>query len=510
MMDVVIFGGLVRTVQALIAAAPTVLTGLSVAAVFRYYLKGDGIRRLFGSSTWRSIPQSWAIGMLLPVCSIGVIPILREMRRARVPVGSLTAFALSAPLFNPLSLLYGLTLSRPTVIVGFAFASLFVVTILGILWDRLEKGHVRHEEYPESAAIGLTRLWMCCTYVARELAGAGGLWMLLGVSGVWVLATILPHGALQTSVEQLDPKAPVIMTLVAIPVYATPMLAMSQLGMMFAHGNSPGAAFCLLLFGTGINLATLVWIYKNYGVRSSSIWLIALVGIVLGLAYGLERPLLPPGIEPAGHTHAFDIYTNPFSGVVSYPQFLDILKKSLGIGELVGVVMLGVTLLCGLLARWLGLGKESVMHGSAGAGGEVGKFDRVVSPSWVAAVSMAGLVAFSIVGCYAFYPPPEECLEEMRIARGETLSAARSGDSKHALVFLEVWDEWSRRLEVGTVIRRFSLRPYQHQQAELLRKKLELLEHELEHDPYEQEEVNKVADSLSLTSARLRRAFATP
>ena len=57
------------------------------------------------------------------------------------------------------------------------------------------------------------------------------------------------------------------MTLVAIPIYATPMLAMSQLGMMFAHGNSPGAAFSLLILGTGVNFATLLWIARNYGVQ---------------------------------------------------------------------------------------------------------------------------------------------------------------------------------------------------------------------------------------------------
>ena len=49
---------------------------------------------------------------LLPVCSIGVIPILREMKRIGIRPGAITAFALSAPLFNPLSLMYGLTLSR--------------------------------------------------------------------------------------------------------------------------------------------------------------------------------------------------------------------------------------------------------------------------------------------------------------------------------------------------------------------------------------------------------------
>ncbi len=99
----------------------------------------------------------------------------------------------------------------------------------------------------------------------RESIGATGGLALIAVSGTLLIGMLLPHGALQSSVEQNDPLAPALMTAVAIPIYATPMLAMSQLGMMFAHGNSPGAAFSLLLLGTGINIATLFWIAKNYG-----------------------------------------------------------------------------------------------------------------------------------------------------------------------------------------------------------------------------------------------------
>ncbi|MCA9157901.1 MAG: permease, partial [Planctomycetales bacterium] len=117
-MNVMLAGGFVRFVQGIAAAAPTLAVGLFVAAVLRYYLGQAGTKRLFGGESLWALPQAWLVGMLLPVCSIGVIPIIREMRRMGIRPGAITAFALSAPLFNPLSLLYGLTLSRPYVIVG--------------------------------------------------------------------------------------------------------------------------------------------------------------------------------------------------------------------------------------------------------------------------------------------------------------------------------------------------------------------------------------------------------
>ena len=106
-MDVMLAGGLMRFVQGLASAAPTMIVGLFIAGLLRYYLGTAGTVRLFGGNGLRSLPQSWLIGMLLPVCSIGVIPILREMKRMGIRPGAITAFALSAPLFNPLSAAVG-------------------------------------------------------------------------------------------------------------------------------------------------------------------------------------------------------------------------------------------------------------------------------------------------------------------------------------------------------------------------------------------------------------------
>ncbi len=133
--------------------------------------------------------------------------------------------------------------------------------------------------------------------------------------------------------------------------------------------------------------------------------------------------------------------------------------------------------------------------------------DRDVPPSVVGLTGLLGLLAFSIVGCYAYYPSPTETLEEMRLARTETLSSSASGNTEDALRWLETWEQWSRRLEVGTYIRKLELRPYQKMQAYLLRKKLELLEHELEHEELDREEISELIRDLSENSQRLTRAF---
>lgn len=535
--SIMLMGGLVRVLQSFAAAAPTFLVGMLIASIIRYYLGDKGTRRLFGGDSLRSLPQSWLVGMLLPVCSIGVLPILREMRRAGVKPGAMSAFALSAPLFNPLSLLYGLTLSRPMVILLFAFGSLVIVTALGLFWDSIEKWSNRKESEDELAnqqdqetdgtddaeskdhLIGLRRLAATFVHFSRELTGVNLGLTMLALSGLAILATILPYGAMQHSVERDDWFAPLTMLGVAIPVYATPILAMSQLGMMFQHANSPGAAFTLLILGTGMNLATLFWFGKNYGFKATACWTASLIVIVLGISYAINRPLVPPGVEPAGHTHAFDVYANPMSihHSLGANALYDLVVKELDFSVIAALSALGVFSLIGIGLRVMKIDEawlvstakaDSFASSLSSQDAQARKgLDIVVPPGVIGATMLAGLVAMSVVACFAYYPSAEECLDEISMARAECLAAANSGQAEHALYWLPVWEDWSRRMEVGTFIRTGQIRPYQRMQGYLIRKKLELLEHELEHDPFELEETQQVVRNILATNSRWVRSF---
>lgn len=532
-----VFGGAIRTGEALLAATPTLLVGLLVAAILRFYFDKAGVRRIFGGSTLRSLPQSWAIGMLLPVCSIGVLPILLEMRRAKVKPGAMSAFALSAPLFNPLSLLYGITLSRPYVILMFAAASLFLVTVVGWIWDRFgvkdvcgdgphedhQPNHpltTSHDRSGQNTIIGIRRLLAMFVYAGRQLAGPVGAWSLLAISGVGLLAAVLPWGSLGEAMGRDDWWAPARMVFVSVPVYATPMLAMSQLGMMFQHANSPGAAFILLVLGAGINLGTIGWMAKQFGSRSVFIWVVSLIVIVTSIAYAVNRPLIPPGVTPSSHTHAFDVYTNPIHQLdaTSSKFALDKLDEKFGLVEQIALTFLAILALVGLVLRVTGIDESKLApaspphtsdsettHSPATLG-----IDRIVGPNVVGFTLILGLIALSVVMCYAFYPSRDECLEEIRFIRADALSAANSGDYEHAKFWIPRWDEWSRRMEVGVYLRSGRVTPYQRMQGFLLRQKLDLLEHEVEHQRPDKNEVKALVVELMDTNARWSNAYRKP
>ena len=510
MSSLLFFGFVTRFIQSLAQAAPFILTGFFVAAVFRRFIGYEKTRQLFGGSEFKSLFKAWVIGMLLPVCSLGVIPVVIELRRAGVKGGTILAFAMSAPLFNPLSLLYGLTLSEPIAILSFATCSLVIVTVVGMIWDRIFPGSELTGIPDESVHYGIRRMAALGVSAGKEATGRSLKLVVCGLIGVGLLGAIIPHASLQSQFNHDQPLAPLKMAGLGIPVYATPMLAMSQMGMMFQHANSVGAAFVLLALGAGMNLGLFVWMCQEYGLRRSAVWMSILLGVVVGLGYAVDKPLFPKDIEPANHTHAFDIYSQPFSSDTASgtlpSRTLEKLRRDILPYEWYSLELLSLLIIAGCVVRLMDRsGRVEAWVAQVPEATEDHRMDIIVPPAVLGGIALIGLVILSGVGCYAYYPPASEVFEEMQIAKGEALSAGLSGDETHAEYWIDVYQEWTRKLEVGTFLRHGEVSEYQHWKARLVREHLEMLKHAIEDG--EKEESLAWINKVQRSHARLRAAF---
>lgn len=476
------WGAVLRFLQALLQATPTILVGLLVAGVFRRLLEHAGTRRLFGQPSARSLLQAWLVGMLLPVCSLGVLPVIREMRKAGVAGGAILAFGLTAPLFNPISVLYGLTLSEPVVILAFTGCSLLIVTVMGIVWDRLFPDTAVREAAPPRAAYGIRRMLAVAVAAAQSLLGPGSAFILIGLAGVGLLSVFLPPGSMQQAAEPDDRWAPLFMALVITPAYATPMTAMVQLASMFQHGNSVGAAFALLALGAGTNLGLIAWMLYTYGARRTAVWFGLLWSLVVILAYGVNRPLHPPGVASAGHTHAFDDLCTPFSPGEPAPFSATVraLRDSTAVHELRGLYLLGILAVVGLCLRRSGRLAQLESWLERPRATAAGGYDLVLPGPVLGGVTLVLVVGLSIFGCYVFYPPPDEIFEELRLANTEVVAAAYTGEWDSAAFWVPIQQDWVRKLRVSTFLRGHELSRYQRAKAEVLLDHLEQLEHDVD------------------------------
>lgn len=510
-MDIIFWGGIVRFGEAALTGAPTLLVGLFVAGVFRRLLGPDMTFKIFGGTSWRSLPQAWLWGMLLPVCSIGVIPIAYELRRAGLKGGAILAFALTAPLFNPLSLLYGLTLSTPLVILTFALGSLLVVTTVGILWDRFYQATQIDVPKEQEIPPGLKRMAAVAVVAARHMAGPTAIYAVIGLAGSIVLAAIFPFGSLTDSMAQTDIWAPLKMLAVALPAYATPLNVMMQVGGMFVHGNSVGAAYVLLSLGTGANLGLIAWAWRTYGMKRALVFLSTFIMVVMTIAYVINDPLYSAGDVERPHTHAFDVYACPFSASATDYLPSKAWKKLTSDAQLYEVTSLAAVMSVLALGLFLKIGNigqriEAILAKPAeDVSSQPTLLNANVPGPVLGSTAIVGLIVLSVVGCFVYYPSPDETFEDMRYVKADALSYASSKDVEKAVKSIERYDDLTRKLQVGYYLRTWEISEFQQAKAKLLRGRLEQLKDLLEANEFER--VRDANTSVSNAHRRVVAAF---
>lgn len=237
--------------------------------------------------------------------------------------------------------------------------------------------------------------------------------------------------------------------------------------------------------------------------------MVLLLGIVLVLAYGLDKPLFPTDIEPANHTHAFDIYSQPFTGTQDFSYFDATklkLQRDINPFEWRPLWIFGLLIFCGVTLKIADRSLKLEQWLEAAAPRQIsGRGDIIVPGPVLGFLSLAGLVVLSIVGCFAYYPAPNDCLEAMTDTRISALSAALTMDHTETKYWAERYDDWTRKLEVGAYLRRGELSEYHRWKARLVREKLEILEHEVEDG--ERDEVADLISQISRAHNRMHDAF---
>lgn len=508
-MDTMFWGVLQRITECLLDGGPTMLAGLLIAASLRHFLGSDGLRELFGNNSRRSLWIAWLLGMLLPVCSLGVIPLAMEMRRAGIRQGTILAFALTAPLFNPLSLLYGLTLAAPLLVCSFALASLLLVTVVGMAWDRSASEVFSGVEPFPASRPGWTRIALVALSSARLAVHPLLLYASIGIIASAALSGLLPKGSLSQQFAQGDPWSPLMMAAIALPLYTTPLTVMSQIGSMFIHANSMGAAYVLLALGTGCNVGLLAWTWRTWGARSTLCFLAICLTGILALGYTMHASFHAPASMEHPHTHAFDNYSQPFAaGERMLPQRVaDHLREEAQPYQYVALGLLAAIIGAGVFLRVVDPRGESegFLQRRAESTTGAGRYDMTLSQTTLKWVLSAGMVAASVLSCYIYFPESREVLEEMRVVRADALSAAVAGHAEESLRQISLYDDLTRRLQVGHYLRTGQLSEYQRAKATVLREQLERLKDDLEAG--RRDRVRQRIVRISDAHSRLRAAF---
>jgi uncharacterized membrane protein YraQ (UPF0718 family) len=294
-------------------AGPYMLAGFLLAGLVRALIPTGAVVKLLGKANVRSVFWAAAIGVPLPLCSCGVIPVAAALRREGASKGAVSSFVISTPESGADSILatYALmdlpmTLARPV----WAFVTAFAAGIAEVIFGRPAAAEAAPQnacacgcdggdEDEEREARGLGgRLAAGLTYAFGEMFEDMAAYLLVGFLAAGVLAALVPPALVA---EKLSSPALQIIALVIVgaPIYVCATAATPIAAVLVAKGVSPGAALAFLLAGPATNAASLAVLTKYLGRRSVVIYLAVIILCAVAGGFALNAVYAGLGLEAA-------------------------------------------------------------------------------------------------------------------------------------------------------------------------------------------------------------------
>jgi uncharacterized membrane protein YraQ (UPF0718 family) len=306
----------------LVDMAPYVLLGFMAAGVLSVWLPQNLVERhLGGGRRFGPVLKAALIGIPIPLCCCGVIPLAASLRRQGAGRGATTAFLISTPQTGVDSILVTYSLLGPV------FAILRPVTALlsGILGGVLvalggakKTSNESNIQFPaisqdylitSDAECGCgcscstspkpaSKIQGILSYGFLELPQDLAKPFIIGLGAAGLLAAFLPpyffeqylgHGLLSM----------LIMLVVGAPLYICATAAVPLAAAFLAKGLSPGAVLVFLMAAPATNLATIVLVWKIMGPRTLFSYILAVAVTALGAGYLTDIFLSVPALSGA-------------------------------------------------------------------------------------------------------------------------------------------------------------------------------------------------------------------
>lgn len=293
--------------------APWLLIGFFLAGVVSVLLPREWVVKAMGRTKgWRGVLNAVLIGVPLPICSCGVLPLTTGLRKAGAGKGAVAGFLISTPQTGIDSILATYALMGPVFAVARPLAAFTTGLVGGAAVNVLTRGETdaapetpekkschccrchqhEHSEAPQKANIFIqilrTGFGELLGEVARPLA--------VGLVISAVVTTLVPDNFFASSFGNNDWLVMPTMVLIGFPMYVCSTASIPIAASLMAKGLTPGAAFIFLMVGPAINAASLATVSKLIGTRATAVY--ALVIALGAIACGIGVNALPCDLLP--------------------------------------------------------------------------------------------------------------------------------------------------------------------------------------------------------------------
>lgn len=295
------------------------LLGLFAAGLVKVYIPADAMQKWLGGSGFSAVGRAALFGAPVPLCSCGVLPAAIGLHRAGASKEATVSFLISTPETSIDSVAVTYALMGPVMAVYRPVSALVNAIVTGMMValvkDEKNSSQPVATGEPEPTGCGsATDVASCCGSAPQEESSCGSAgvddsaqskkhnklllavryagsdllddisrWMAFGIIFAGIMMTLIPEGWLAQWGQGLT--AMLVMLAVGIPMYICAVASTPVAAGLLVAGVSPGAVLVFLLVGPATNIASLMLVKKELGLRVTAIYLagISIVSLLMGL-----------------------------------------------------------------------------------------------------------------------------------------------------------------------------------------------------------------------------------
>ena len=265
------------------------LLGMVIAGVLHLFLGKKFISRQLGRGGISSIVKSTLLGIPLPVCSCGVIPLASSLEKEGAHKSSVLSFLVSTPTTGVDSILASYSLLGGLFAIFRALGSLLAGIIVGIL-DYIfggkkdkTKPRLEHSHERMTAVIKWKEF---VRYSFSEIPQDIGKWLVVGTLLGGTISVLIPERLFSQYIT--SPFDFLVALLAGIPLYVCATGSIPIASSLIQKGFSPGAALIFLIAGPATNVITLSFVRAKLGKRSFYVYLATIIVVAIGLGLGFN------------------------------------------------------------------------------------------------------------------------------------------------------------------------------------------------------------------------------
>ena len=318
--------------------APYLLLGFLFSGIISVFIDDSMVYKQIGQKKFSSVLKSTLMGIPLPLCSCGVIPVAATLKDYGASKGATTSFLVSTPQtgLDSIFLTYGMlgpvfAIFRP---VAAFISGLFCGLIVNVVDEEEHIHHTSNSKIKKNDSLFVERITSGLKYGFLTLPEDIVVPLFQGLVIAACIGFFVPPDFIASYVSANALLEYFVMLIVSLPLYVCATASIPIALVLYSKGISAGAIFIFLMAGPATNASSIAIIGNIMGKKILYIYMVLIAfsavffGVIFDLFFELNDNILK-NTHHHMHENLFYIFLTVLFGFIMANAYYSKLMKNI-------------------------------------------------------------------------------------------------------------------------------------------------------------------------------------